>query len=235
MNEVTGPVGLWCTDAVVGALREVLLEELRLLADDEEHLEQLLKRVEHLREPAIERWTADMIKRYRACMLDPRQPFAVIAQYPEDQMRIPAISLVIESETEGPPESTTHVREGRTVQRGTRGRGVDGAPRYAYYEPYIYPTVTDIQVTAWAEPDAFARVLANLALGVLRARFGQAQEAGVKSLTVTRGALVLPRDPKKPNYVPASFSVRVAWDRVWRQRMAPVPVSISTSTGPCGE
>ena len=234
--DVPFPYALWCTDALVGALRCVLLERLRFLADDTELLNWLLRRVDHLREPGMADWSADMIKRFRFCMLDPAQPFAVISAYPTDQMRAPAISLIVESETEGNLEAAgDSVREGYTMQRGTMGRGATATPRYAYYSPQIIPTNTTIQVAAWAEPDAFARVLANLAMGVLRAHYGDAQTAGIKSLRMARGGEVVPPEPQRVNYVNAAFSIQVAWDRVWFIRHAPVPTTMATSTGPCGE
>lgn len=229
------PYGLWCSDALVGALREVLLERLRLLADDDELLDWLLQRVEHLREPGIARWGDDMKRRFKSCMLDAAQPFSVIAAYPTDQARIPAISLIVASETEGPSQSAGDgIREGATIRRGTSGRGDAAVERYAYYPPQVFTMITTIQVTAWAEPDAFVRVLANLAMGVLRAHYGDAQASGIKSLTLANGGEVHPVDPQKVNYGNSAFTIRVTWDRVWFTRRAPVPVQITTSTGPCG-
>ena len=93
--------------------------------------------------------------------------------------------------------------------------------------------VSNIQVTAWAEPDAFARVLAALALGVLRVHFGNAQDSGIREVRVTQASVMLPPEPKQPNYANSSFTLRVNWTRVWFTRTAPVPVTASIGTGVC--
>lgn len=211
-------------------VRQMLMEELYKLASDEIAIEEVVSRIDDLRQGTQEAWTKDLTAALKD-LLDPgsRNPLWVKVGYPLTEAELPCISIVNDGGSED--------------ERGAvMGDILDVSYQLMGTQSFKYTTlgvdqISHVQVGSWATAPELALLMdAAVRFAAFRGK-GALDAAGVWEVGFTNAGFPNPAPELLPRvgYVPMT-RIQLQWTYRTTLREGPVPNSARVRTGtvdPC--